>query len=76
MSGKYILNKRYVFTQSLPATTWTIEHNMGGYAVIDVYTTVNSVEEKILPSETNTIDENTVELVFGSARSGRAVLVV
>lgn len=75
-SGAFKITKRHTFVQSTPATTWTIVHNMGGFAVIDVYITVDGKIEKILPSVTNTIDQNTVELTFSVPRAGTAQLVV
>jgi hypothetical protein len=49
---------------------------MGGVAVIDVYCVIDGIDQKILPAITNTIDANTVELTFSTARAGHAILVV
>jgi len=75
-SGIFKITKRHNFTQSTPATTWTITHNMGGFAVIDVFCVIDGVDQKILPAVTNTIDANTVQLTFSTARAGHAILVV
>ena len=75
-SGVFKITKRQKFEQTTPATLWRIEHNMGGFAVIDVYCEVDGKEQKILPAVTNTIDNNVVELTFSTARSGVAYLVV
>lgn len=75
-SGVMKANKRNLYTQSTPATTWDIEHNMGGVPVVDVYVTINAVEQKILPAQTNIVDDNNIQLVFSVARSGVAMLVV
>lgn len=75
-SGVFKITKRQKFEQTSPATVWTINHNMGGLAVIDVYCTIDGKEQKILPAITNTVDNNTVELTFSTARSGVAYLVV
>lgn len=75
-SGTFKITTRQKFEQTTPATVWTITHNMGGFAVIDVYCTVDGKEQKILPAITNTISANVVELTFSTARSGVAYLVV
>jgi hypothetical protein len=65
----------YEHTQSTPATTWTITHNMGGPVVSDAMVTVNGVVVKILPSSVIYTDDNTLTLTFSTAVSGKARLI-
>lgn len=58
----------YVHTQSVLAATWLVEHHLGKYPAVDVVDSGGSV---VIP-DVLYIDENTVQLTFGAATSGKA----
>jgi hypothetical protein len=69
------------FTQSTPATTWTLEHNLNGNGstgipVVDVLVTVDGVVTKINPKSITIVDSSTVEIEFSSAQAGTAIVAV
>ena len=69
------------FTQTTPAATWTIAHNLGhngsaGVPIVDAFVSVSGVLTKVIPQTTTMVDANTVTLTFSSAQSGFAVVVV
>ena len=69
------------FTQSTPATTWTIVHNLGGSGgegipVVDVLITINGVVTKIIPKTVTIVDNNTVTVEFTTAQAGTAIIAV
>ncbi len=56
----------YIHTQSSPATTWTVTHNLNKYPSIDVVDSGGSV---VVPDVIyNSL--NAVTVIFGSATSG------
>ena len=59
---------QYIHTQTAPATTWTIQHNLGRYPSVTV---VDSGNSEVIPNITY-VDQNTVTATFGSATSGKA----
>lgn len=68
----------YTFTQTLPATSWTIEHNLGTSPAVDIY--VNDVNGDLgtLNPElytTQLIDKNTISVAFNSSYTGMAQLI-
>lgn len=67
----------YIFehTQSTPATTWTITHNMGGPVISDVMTTINGTVVKVLPESVVHTDDNTLTVSFTTAIAGKARLI-
>lgn len=76
MPGIYKESKKYIHTQVLPASTWTITHNMGGLCAVDVYLNINGIDQKVLPSETNYVDSNTMEIVFSISQAGTAIVIL
>jgi len=60
----------YVHYQSVPATLWTIEHNLGRYPSITVVDSAGTV----VIGGVQYISENEVRLTFGAGFSGRAFL--
>jgi len=62
------------FTQSTPAATWTIVHNLGTKPVHDAHITYGGVVTKIIPAGVEHVDDNTLVLTFSSAQSGTARL--
>lgn len=65
----------YNFTQSTPATTWTITHNLNNLEPnIDVITNVSGVLTKTIPLEVVATDANTVVVTWTSNQIGTARL--
>ena len=63
---------RYVFTQSTPATTWTIPHNLGSqYPNVTVY---DESDEMVLPTSVTATNTNTMTLTFNIAVAGVAMV--
>jgi len=71
----------YRHTQSTPAATWTIVHNLGanggqGIPAVDVLVTNNGVVTKMMPEQITRVDNNTVTVTFSTARAGTATVIV
>jgi hypothetical protein len=69
------------FTQSTPATTWTLAHNLGGNGgggipAVDVLVTIDGVVTKIIPKAVTIVDNNTVTVEFTTAQAGTAIVAV
>lgn len=69
-SGSGIVDKTYVFTQAVPATTWSINHNLEKFPSVSV---VNS-NNILINGEVTYIDNNNVELNFSAGFAGKAYL--
>lgn len=65
----------YHHDQSTPSDTWTINHNLNTYPIVDAYVVVSGVTEKILPAAVTYVDSMTCTLTFTSAESGWATVV-
>lgn len=61
-------DKNYVHTQSTPAATWTVSHNLGKRPAVVV---VDSAED-VVYGDIQYINDNTVTLTFSGAFSGKA----
>lgn len=63
----------YIHTQDSVSTTWNIAHNLASGTVnVQVY---DSNNEMTLPDIQEIIDNNNVQISFGSAISGRAIVI-
>lgn len=62
--------------QETPEEIWRIDHGQKGYPMVDVYTTVNEVVQKVLPKRVEYVDRDTVNIYFSQARTGFATVVV
>lgn len=60
----------YVFTQSTPATTWTINHDLGKYPSVNI---VDSANDEVI-GEVNYTSTSQIVLRFSAAFSGKAFL--
>lgn len=70
----------YNHTQTIQRTSWTIQHNLGGYPQISVYVRWPSQDDpnrmqEISPTDITIIDEDTLVLSFDQPRAGFAQLV-
>lgn len=60
----------YVWDQAIPASTWTIPHNLGRFPSITVVDSSHAVVE----GEYEYVDGNNIVLTFSAAFSGTAYL--
>ena len=66
----------YNHVQSSSSTTWTISHNLDVSSVaVDAMIDISGNLEKILPAGIEHVDNNTLEITFSSAQTGRARIV-
>lgn len=65
----------FTHNQTVPSTTWTVNHNLGHKPVGDVWVDYNGGKEKILPYAVIHIDDNTMQIVFTTAYSGAVRLL-
>ena len=67
----------YNFSQSISASTWIIPHNLNSLnVVVDVYINNGGNIEKIIPSNFQVTDANTLTVTFTSAQTGYARIVI
>jgi hypothetical protein len=63
----------YIHNQSSAATTWTVQHNLkSAVPVVQVY---DELHEMVIPDNITPIDADTVEIEFGSAATGSAIII-
>jgi len=67
-------DKTFVFTQGVPSTTWTIQHNLGKFPSVGVVDTINVANGQIYYGDVKYIDSNNLTVTFASAFSGKAYL--
>jgi hypothetical protein len=60
----------FIFNQGVPATTWSITHNLGKFPSITVIDTGNTV----VTGEYTYVDNNNVILTFSAGFAGKAYL--
>lgn len=60
----------YVFTQSTPSTTWTINHDLGKYPAVSI---VDSANDEVI-GEVHYTSTTQIVLTFSAAFSGKAFL--
>jgi hypothetical protein len=67
----------YNYYQPKSGTKWIIPHKLGSrYLAIDVFVPMgNGVYSKLMPEQTDIVDDNTVVVTFTSPTSGRARIV-
>lgn len=63
-------DKHFVFNQSVPASTWNIEHGLEKYPSVTV---VDSAGNEVV-GDCEYIDDNNVVVTFSNAFSGKAYL--
>jgi hypothetical protein len=63
-------DKSYIFTQAVPSTTWTIQHNLEKFPSITVIDSGNTV----VIGQYTYINNNNVTLTFSAAFAGKAYL--
>jgi len=67
-------DKTFVFEQGVPASTWTIQHNLGKFPSVSVVDTINVANGQIYYGDVKYIDSNNLTVTFASAFSGKAYL--
>jgi hypothetical protein len=60
----------YEHIQTIPATTWTINHSLGKFTNVTIYDTDN----KIIDAEVETLNNNTIRVVFNILQTGRVII--
>jgi len=60
----------YTFTQAVPLTTWSIQHDLGGYPSVSVVNNNNV----LMYGQTTYIDNNNLQINFSAGFSGKAYL--
>lgn len=60
----------FTWNQSIPATVWTIPHNLNKYPPVSVVDTLGNRVE----ADVQYIDNNTVQITFGSPFTGKAYI--
>jgi hypothetical protein len=69
--GGAALGSYSTLDQTVAATTWSFEHNIGQrYPIFQIF---NSNGDVIIPTQIRTIDGNNAEIIFGSAQTGKAI---
>mgnify|MGYP000025788562 FL=1 len=63
-------DKNFVFTQSVPSTTWTIRHDLDKYPSVSVVN-INNI---LMYGDITYIDTNNLEIKFSSGFSGKAYI--
>lgn len=68
--------KMWVYEQSTPASTWTINHGMNARVSVEIaaYDDNNDLK-KILPSDVVQVDENNTTIYWSTARKGFVTFV-
>lgn len=67
--------KSHDHDQSVAASTWNIEHNLGTMTpVLDTFIDFEGAVRKILPADVIVVDANNVQVVFTTPRSGKVAL--
>ena len=60
----------YIHTQNDPLDTWLVSHNLGFFPAVSIVDSADTVVE----GQVRYVDENNIEITFGSAFGGRAYL--
>ena len=67
-------DKTFVFEQGVPASTWTIQHNLGKFPSVSVVDTLNTANGQVYYGDVKYTDSNNLTVTFASAFSGKAYL--
>ncbi len=75
VSASYVVNQNYAtFTQSVPSTTWTFNHNLNFRTpIITVY---DNNYEVVIPDSVFGSSDNQSIITFSSARAGYASAII
>lgn len=65
----------FEFSQSTPAATWSVAHNLGCKPVFDVVVLDNGSLVKAYPAGITHVSDTLLELTFTTPRAGTARLV-
>ena len=63
-----VVDKTFIFVQSIPITVWNITHNLEKFASV----TVVSDQNQVMIGNVEYINSNQVQLTFSAAFSGKA----
>ena len=76
MPGIFKASRRFEHEQTVPSSTWVIEHNAGGRAAVDVYLTVDGKFQQVIPLNIIHASDTVVNVVFSAPQVGKAVVIV
>ena len=65
----------FTHTQAVPASVWSITHNLQNYPIVDVYVDVGGTIEKIIPMSVTYVTANACEVEFSAPVAGFATIV-
>lgn len=65
----------YEHTQAVASATWTINHYLRDYPIIDVYVSDGGELQKVIPNAVTYVDENTCTVNFTAPYTGFATVV-
>ena len=65
-----VIDKTFIFTQSIPQTVWNVTHNLNKFASA----TVVSDQNQVMIGGVNYINANQIQLTFSAPFSGKAYL--
>ena len=63
-------DKNFTYTQAVPATVWNINHNLGKYPSVTIYSTTMEVVD----AQIDYVDTNNVTITFNNSYAGSATL--
>lgn len=66
--------KTFKHTQDVPSDTWVIKHSFGSYPVVDVYLTVNGIQQKVIPLGVQYTNASTCTVTFSDEQTGVAIV--
>lgn len=65
----------FTHQQTTAATTWTIDHNLKDYPLVDVFISVNGTLTKIIPSSLVYVDIDVCQVNFTEPQVGYATVL-
>lgn len=65
----------YEHTQTVASATWTINHYLHDYPIIDVYVMDDGALQKVIPDAVTYVDENSCTVSFTEPHAGYATVV-
>lgn len=66
---------KYIHNQTTLSTVWTVSHNLGSKPIFDILVNESGNLVKVFPQYVEYITNNTLEITFSSARTGKVILI-
>jgi hypothetical protein len=64
----------YEHTQAVASATWSVNHNLMMYPIVDVFVDIGGNLNKIIPAGVTYIDNNNCDITFSTPYSGYATV--